>query len=552
MTTAAPDPVAAMLAAYQAGQWSRAATIARGLLEQGRDDPAPWQGLCFSLVNLKRGGEALPLFQQAVARHPEDGDLLHGLGRLLREMGRLQAAAALLKRAVTSQPGHVLAWHELALAWEALGELTLAEAAHRRFLALRPRSAAGYNNLANVLKAQRRLVDAEACYRQALVLQPELSPLYSNLGDVLWRQGRWDEAEAACRHAVTLQPGLPEAHNNLGNVLLDLGRLNEADASYRQAAALRPGYDEALHNIALILLHQCRWAEGWALLDHRMHTPNWPERGRRFPYPLWQGEPLGHGALLLWGEQGVGDVIQFVRYFPLLRQAQAAAALFYLCPASLERLLAPWAASWEITLVRAPPATGVACHLPLFSLPQRLMASAPPPPARLTPPAEGNAALTALPHPRVGVAWAGNPDYAWDRFRSLPPERLAPLLTLPGVSWVSLQAGAALPLPPTGRWLDPMAGVGDFADTAALIAPLDLVITVDTAVAHLAASLDKPVWLLNRFNSDWRWLHAGEVSPWYPGVRIFRQERPGDWEGVITRVVAALSAMAAMDPHGKM
>lgn len=248
----------------------------------------------------------------------------------------------------------------------------------------------------------------------------------------------------------------------------------------------------------------------------------------------------------------MGDKIQFWRYLRLLRQAHPAATLGYVCPRPLWRLFEPQARAWGVTLLESKTTPGFPVHCALMSLPHRFATepdTVPRQHPRLTvpEPSPWQGRWSGLPRPRVGLVWRGNPDHQEDRQRSIPIATLAPLAAVPGIHWVNLTLGATpaewTQVPGLAAMTDWMGQVTDFADTAALMEGLDLIIGVDTSVIHLAAAMDKPTWLLNRIDSDWRWGLAGESTPWYPSLRIFRQERLGSWEGVVARVAAALSRL---------
>lgn len=412
---------------------------------------------------------------------------------------------------------------------------------------------AAHVNLGVLLLRQRRDPEAaEACFRRALRVQPTLADAHANLGNALMGQGRFAEAEAAYRQAITSAPArrvdfLP----NLGNALLRQGCFAAAEGCFREVLQVTPGAVDVVHNLALLLLVQGRYAEGWPLWEARFHEKPRALSPQRFTAPRWRGEPMAGETLLVWGEQGYGDLIQFVRYFPLLRATLPATRLLYPCPSALTRLLTPLARDAGVTLLDHEPVTGCDRHIPLLSLPGLLGTRLETIPA--TPYLAADPALAAIWRQRlrdgikVGLVWRGNPTFKQDRLRSLPsPALLAPLFALPGLRFFtlvkSLQAGetAFFAAFPQVEHLD--EALGDFAETAGVVACLDLVISVDTAVAHLAGAMGKPVWLLNRYDSDWRWFWDREDSPWYPSLRLFRQQAPGDWDGVMVRVREALAS----------
>ncbi len=392
--------------------------------------------------------------------------------------------------------------------------------------------------------------EAAASYGQALALDPENADIANNLGVALWRQDRLDEAAAAFCRALQLRPALAEAHNNLGTALRDSGRPQEAEECFRTAVALRPDYALAHNNLGMTLLGRGEFASGWAEYEWRWKIPGLSKPGERFGLAQWRGEAAPGRRLLIHSEQGLGDTLQFCRYAPLA--ADRGLDVTLVVPPVLVRLLRSLRG---VTSVVAPddglPASGLVC--PMLSLPlavgttlATIPAAVPYLHARGADMATWAMRLDAMAGPalRVGVAWAGNTSLAADRRRSMSPDYLAGLAALEGVRLVSLQKGG--PAPPSGLpMIDWMHLVRDFADTAGLIANLDLIIAVDSAPAHLAAAMGKPVWLLDRFDSCWRWLSGRTDSPWYPTLRIYRQRQPGDWVGVLARVAQDLHQLAA-------
>jgi hypothetical protein len=381
-----------------------------------------------------------------------------------------------------------------------------------------------------------------ASHRCTVARHPGYQNAYLSLSNALAVRGRPDEAIAACRRAIRIDPGYWQAVSNLGTLLQEGGNLAEAIAAYRATLAERD--DAAIHvNLAHALLGTGAFDEGWQHYEYRHALPQQEGDWTQVAQPRWRGEPGAGRTLLVHAEQGLGDTIQFCRYLGLAA-ARGCRVVFQVQP-PLARLVAGLAGVAAV-VGRGQPLPPFDLHCPLLSLAQVFATRLETIPAEIpylqADPAAVAAWAAALPDRpglKVGLAWAGNPQLAADRRRSIAPARLAPLLACPGLVWYSLQKDA---LAPAGM-IDLMAGVGDLADTAALIANLDLVVAVDTAVAHLAGAMGKPVWLLNRFDTDWRWLRDRDDSPWYPTLRQFRQAAPGDWDDVIARVRAELGRM---------
>lgn len=394
---------------------------------------------------------------------------------------------------------------------------------------------------------------AEASYRRALALQPHSVETLLNLGGLLAQRKHLGEAEACYRQALELQPDQPQVWSNLGALYANLHRDVEAEACCRRAIALAPERPKATFNLSYLLLRQGRYEEGWACFEAR----DWyAALARHLQCPRWQGEPLAGKSVLLGYEAGHGDMIQFCRYAAELK-ARGAAHVTLLCHPALKRLFASLAAvDSVIAFDEHVPHTGWDVWTPLMSCPFYCQTRVDSLPATL-PYLHAQAALVdqwraALPVSglRVGLAWRGNPKFDNDGDRSLPDlSVLAPLWQVPGVSFVSLQKGAGEDQarhPPAGQpFLDLGSQAQDFADVAAMVANLDLVISVDTAVAHLAGALGKRCWLmLPAYQTDWRWLDARSDSVWYPDVmRLFRQRVMGDWAPVVEQIKAELAAL---------
>jgi FkbM family methyltransferase len=339
-------------------------------------------------------------------------------------------------------------------------------------------------------------------------------------------------------------------------------RLDEAEQAFRHLLEIEPDGEDgsASASLGFLLLLRGDYGEGWRRHENRFQLPTYREKKPAYEEPEWSGDDLGERTLLVYSEQGFGDNVQFARYLPLLSRRYPRARILYRCRKQLFRLFSFNAPSWGIELCpEAAPPPPFDTHLALLSLPLRTgttLESIPADIPYLAPPPElaerWSARLAPLPGKKVGLVWSGSDIYSAQKTRSVSLKQLAPLFAVGGINWVSLQkgsgagqiAGEGL----TDRIADLMDEAEDFADTAAIIARLDLVISVDTAVLHLAGALGKPAWMLNRFDTDWRWLVGREDSPWYPTIRIFRQTALGDWDSVISRMAQALSGWVS--EHG--
>jgi tetratricopeptide (TPR) repeat protein len=535
-----------------------------------------------ALVGLGEHAAAAAAFRDAVLLDPTNPEPYVGTAMLLHQLGRPQDALAQVQVALDLAPERADAWTTLGTVLLALGQTDDAVAAERRAIELDPGSAAAHLYLGDGLHAQRDLVAALACYQRAIDLSPSLADAHCHMSNTLYELTRFEEAAAAAAAAIALRPNYPEAHCNLGNALQPLLRYEDAEACYRTAVSLRPdsaahhsnlsvvltaqgrleealaaqrraleldpGFIDARYNHAITLLLDGQYSAGWRQYETRWHLSWSPPRG--FQQPQWAGETLCGQTILLHPEQGLGDTLQMVRYAPLVAARGGRVVLEVQAP--LVRLMAGLPGVQQVIPLggELPPFDW---HCPLFSLPLAFGTSLhtiPAEPYLVAPPdlaAQWAARLGRRTGLRVGLVWGGAEKIGWhvNRQRSVALDQLAPLATIPGVNLYSLQKdpdAAAIHIAAKLGIVDLMADVVDFADTAALVAQLDLVISVDTSTAHLAAAMGKPVWLLSRHNGCWRWLTNRHDSPWYPSLRIYRQERPGDWAPAIGRVAADLAA----------
>ncbi|MGV2291766.1 tetratricopeptide repeat-containing glycosyltransferase family protein [Trinickia sp. YCB016] len=518
------------------------------------------------LTELGRLSEAEEAYQRAIEIRPQYPEALNNLGNVLRSLGRHAEAEMVCRLALAARPGFSEAHNSLGVVLSDLQRFPEAETAFRQALSFRPDNSEAHYNLGVVLRALDRLSEAEAAYRQALAIRPDCVEALNNLGSVLQAFDRLPEAAAAYGQALTLRPGFAEAHQSLGNVLKELGQLAEAEAAYRRAIAIRADYGDAKFGLATLLLSTGRFEEGWRLYECRYDRPEFVHYMSRswLTCPQWQGEALAGKSVLVWQEDGLGDMIQFGRFLPLLK-AQGAAHVAFACVPTLHRLFAAvdgidavldhdtaQARSSEYDCWTSP--LSMPFHLRttvdniphfVYRIPERI-------PERASEPSlveSWRARLSTLASgPRIGLVWKGNAKHHNDANRSLPSlAALAPLWSVAGVNFVSLQIGQGedeARCPPPGQPLLHLGSdVTDFADTAAIVNQLDLVIAVDTSTAHLAASLGKPCWvLLPGRDVDWRWMRERTDSPWYPGtLRLFRQSAEEGWPATIERVRQALA-----------
>ncbi len=497
-------------------------------------------------VDQKRYPAAIEAYRAALRHDPRMDLAYSNLGVVFRAIGQTTEAIAALRKAIELAPNSGIAHDNLGIALREDGEIDAAIVAHEQAIQLHP-TAVAYSNISIALRVKGRLEDSIAACQAALKLNPQDADAWSNFGVALAEQGKVDEAIAAYRKAIELRPNFAGAWTNLGVSLGDAGQFHESLQACHKAANIDPSDPTVHFNLGVILLTVGDFKRGWEEYEWR-----WKCQGlylpRPFTQPKWDGRPLDGQTIFLHADQGFGDTIQFIRYAPLV--AQRGGRVILGCDPPLRRLMQNVARIESVVMDdKVPPVFHV--HLPVASLPAIFATTLDTIPAeapyiqpdsrsievwrkRLGPP-EGRL--------RVGIAWAGRPSHKNDKSRSLKLVQLAPLAA-DAVTFYSLQKGdaaaQAMNPPPGMRLIDFTNEFLDFADTAALIAHLDLVISVDTSVAHLGGAMGKPVWTLIPFNPDWRWMLEREDSPWYPTMRLFRQRKAGDWCDAIERIAAAL------------
>ena len=532
---------------HQIGNLDAAASIMRRAIAVNPNDAAYHASLGAVLLDQGKMEEAKPHLERSLALKPDSTEAHTNMGILLAREGKPEEARVCYQRALALNPDSLEALCNLGNLFCTGGKLQDARACFERAIALQPNLAEAHNNLGVVFRDLGIFGEAQACHERALALKPDYSDAHNNLGIVFRDQGKMEESVAWHERALALKPDYSEGYNNLGNTRRSQGRLEEARRCHEQALALNPGNVEAKWNLSLVELLTGDFAAGWRDYEVRTKRKNAP---RHFPEPRWRGESLNGARILLHAEQGLGDTLQFLRYVPLVQAAGGTVIL------DVQRSLLRLAAELpgiETLVATGDPLPPFECHSPLMSLPAAFQTSIESIPAQvpyLRVPAEAKQSAEGLEWPekglRVGLVWSGNPLFPEDRLRSIPLSDFEALLALHGVRFFSLQMGpAASQLAQVdAQIIDLQAAIADMADTAALIEKLDLVITVDTAVAHLAGALGKPVWVLLPFAPDWRWLMERADSPWYPTMRLFRQPKFGDWPSVLERVRGDLAMLA--------
>ncbi|MBW7968443.1 tetratricopeptide repeat protein [Bradyrhizobium sp. BR 10289] len=535
------------------GRLTEAEEAYRAVIAREPNYRGVWLNLGNVLVDQKRLCEAETAYRRGLVEDPDDPGLLCNLGAVLYRQGLLEGAIVQYRRAIALAPDNATALRLLGLVLHEAGQLLEAAAIYRRCFALDASDHVIASNLGACLSELGELDEAISACEHALLLKPDHAPAWTNLGIIFEKQERIDEAVAAHRCAVVADPDYAKGHANLAVALRNAGEIDEALAVSHRAIALDPEQPLAQYNHAHFLLMNGDLAGGFEAYRWRRKCRTLSDGDPTFTEPEWRGEPLQGRTVLLFAEYGLGDALHFVRYVPMVT-AMGGKTILQVQPA-LAGLLRQLP---DVTVIpRGETLPAFDLQLPLMSLPRvfgttldTIPADIPylhPDPAKL---ARWRAALADVTALKVGVVWAGNARHKGDRQRSLSAEAVLPRLVMPGVQLYSLQKE---PRPGDGEVLaalgtdiiDLAPALGDFADTAAAVAALDLVIAVDTSVAHLAGALGRPVWMLTPYALDWRWLRDREDSPWYPTMRLFRQRAPREWDDPLMRISAALAVLAA-------
>ncbi|HWR38603.1 MAG TPA: tetratricopeptide repeat protein [Patescibacteria group bacterium] len=536
---------------YKLNLFTEAESSLRQSLEHNPKNPDALCNLGALFISSQRLETAQTYLEQLIQIRPDYPAAYNNLGFIQMQKGLFSEAKLSFRRVIELNPHSPDAYNNLGLIQTQEGSFEKAEASFRRSLELNPKFPDACNNLGIVLKYLHRRQEATYYFQQALRLNPLFPAAYNSLGTILTETGRHDLAEQCFRRAIRLNPDYPDPYHNLGVLFTNLNHLAQAEDCFRQALALNPRFTDAEFSLATLYLLQARYEEGWEKYDksrmikHRQDQPD---------IPRWQGESLSGKKILLYYEQGFGDTLHFVRYAHWVKKLSAQTVLWVQKP--LRRLIAASFPRLEVYGIktiheRSPEGFDFSCPLP--SLPRVFNTSSASVPRKI-PYINVYSEIVdrwkktvgrtvASNRYKVGVAWAGNPNHHNDCNRSIPLDTFANLFAANDVAWFSLQAEVSPPdlaKFPSKVFHQP-GQFSDFAETAGLIIHLDLIITVDSAVAHLAGALGKNTWLLLPFAPDWRWQSDRENTPWYPTLRLFRQNRIGDWSEVLTRVKGALS-----------
>lgn len=541
------------------------------------------QNLAALMMATKRPERAIELLQRAIQIDPRSPDASIKLGLIYEEREQLDLAAEQYRRALVINPNSAEAYCNLAdvlvkqskfepaietyakalqinpnlaeafanrgIALEKLGRDEEAMASTFRALQINPNMFNALRMMGGFHTRRREYELAVTYYRRAIAINSNSALGYSGLAAAFMHLGLVEQAVVECRHAIERDPKMIDPYINLGLALSDMGEHEQALKVYDQALIIEPDQPSTFSNRAIVHLVRGDFERGFADYDHRWRLDDFATLGRKFDCPRWAGSDLSGKTIVLWHEQGFGDTIHFVRYASLLAD-RGATVIIEVQPPLVSLLNSVRGVSQVIT--RSDPLPKTDFHAPFLSLPGILKTTLHTIPAEV-PYVSPDPALVETwrqrvadyPGFRVGLNWTGNPLLRMDYARSIPLERFAPLADIPNVRLFNLQPGhgAAEIAPLAGRMnvIDLSSHLTDFAQTAALLANLDLVISVDTAVVHLGGAMGRPVWVLLQRWPDWRWLLDREDSPWYPSLRLFRQSDRGNWDPILDRIHAELS-----------
>jgi tetratricopeptide (TPR) repeat protein len=513
------------------------------------DDPAFHNNLGNAFRGKKDVASAIAEYCQAIRLRPDYADAHNNLAGLLESEGQKEPAAESFRIVAQLRPDDADAAYNFAKISSTLGRTDEAIAAFRRAIQLRPDFLDAISELLIALGNKGIVDEALSLARRATELRPDMAQTHNNLGWVLQKKEQFDEAAAEYQKAIDLRPQYAEAYNNLGSVLFEAARFDEAIAALQKALSFQPDHAAIASNVGIMMLTVGNFEHGWPLYESRRKVIP-VSLDSDTTRPRWDGTDLAGKTIVIQSEQGFGDSIQFARYVPLVRARGGRVVLQ--CPPGLKKIFSTIEGANQV-LADSEPLPPFDVHTRLLSLPgvfntniDSILANVPYLQADAESVKNWRRRIEAEPVGlKVGLSWAGNPTHPQDRHRSIPLASLSPLTQVPGVRFYSLQkidAARQAQSPPPGMSLTDWTGdLHDFADTAALAMNLDLVITIDSAVAHLVGAIGRPVWVLVQYIPDWRWLLDRTDSPWYPTMRLFRQPARCDWTNPIGRLARDLS-----------
>jgi Tfp pilus assembly protein PilF len=534
-----------LLEYYQAGRYVDAEKLSLSITEEFPKHQFAWKVLAVVLKQNGRLNESLIASQKSVQLDPQDAEAHNNLGGILQELDRLKEAEVSYRQAIELKPDYAEAHNNLGNILTDLDRFEEAETSYRQAITLKPDLVEAHNNLGNTLKELGRLDEAEASFRQAITFKSDFAEAHYNLGVTLQVLDKLKETEASYNQAIVLKPDFAEAYNNLGTTLQELGRLDDAEASYTQAIKIKPDYADAFFNLSLTHLLRGSLEKGFSFYESRLRKKE-PTVAPARTNLIWDGEKSLSGKhFVIYAEQGLGDIIQFCRYIPLLEQ-KGADITFKVRP-NLHALLQTMDSNSKL-VTSFPEENEIDFETPLMSVPHLLNTSLetiPAAPSYLF--ADQEKIQTwgeriSTDRFKVGICWQGSKSNGMDFFRSFPLSLFAGISRIPNVELISLHKGegeaqmAGIDFDVTALGHDFDAGQDAFLDTAAVMMNCDLIITACTSVAHLAGAIGRPTWVALKQIPNWRWMLDRPDSPWYPTMTLYRQKSRGDWVDVFDTI----------------
>lgn len=557
-TDPSQDKLDALSNLYNSGQTSQVIRTCKKLLKTYKKSLYLLNLLGAALQEKGKFKEAIRIYNQMIQIKPDYFNAHYNLGFALQGLRKFNNAVNSYNRAIQLNPDYVDAHGNLGNVLKELGRLDEAINSYNKVIQLKPDYAEAYNNLGNALRDLGRLDEAINNYNKAIQLNPDYADAYNNMGTVLQDRGQLDEALRSCNKAIQLKPDYAEAYSNLGSVQKVLGQFEEATKNYNKAIQLKPSYAGAHFNLGLLLLLQGNFKDGWEKYEHRCQNKDYTIPIHNLTRPQWDGTNL-KGVLLVYAEQGLGDVFQFSRYLRHIKKDGGSIVL--MCQSTVVDFYHGEGCGWDIYIDKVisldDPLPHFDLYVSLMSLPYIMGEN-----------------INDIPQDvhyikthqdmvyswkskikkerirndiKVGFVWQGDKTHKNDYYRSIPLENFTPLLELDKAKFFSLQKGFGQEQIAENNFEDSIIDWSDdfdqYINTAALIENLDLVISVDTSIAHLAGAMGKPVWVLLEEIPDFRWMLDRKDSPWYPSVKLFRQKQFSDWSSVIAKVKTELESL---------
>ncbi|MCW8914808.1 MAG: tetratricopeptide repeat protein [Magnetovibrio sp.] len=539
------------ICAWQCGDLSRALDLLDQAIVNHPGHPQAYLNLGVILEHSGHYEDAVNAYRASLEAEPGQTLAMINLGNALSQLMRFEEAIEIFDNVIESDPSNIEVRNNKALALKDSGQMEDAEACLKSALTVDSNAEQTWTNLGLVLRLQGKIEEAFAAYDKALEVNPTSLKILNNLAVLHRWEGNLNEAEAICRGVLSVHPEVVEVLNNLGDILQAQGRIDDARGCFEEVLRIEPNHPEGHHNLAVIMLLCGDFKNGWHHYEWRWLAKEFPSERRNFPQPLWTGGELDGQTVLLYVEQGLGDALQFVRYAPMVQKRGG--KVIVECPRSLQRLFETVdGIDQVISRGDSLPHFDVQCpflSLPGIFSPGEKTIPKTIPYLHVTDPNRGIWAVRLQQDDeiKVGLVWAGSPHHTNDRERSIPLTMYAPLFKVQGCSFYNLQIGesAGQLAGVSGPIIDLTNEIDDYADTAALVDQLDVVITVDTSVAHVAGALGKDVWVLLPFAPDWRWQLERKDSPWYPTMKLYRQPQRRDWDSVIQTLVDDLEGLSA-------